>query len=294
MYLNIHLFSPTVPEVFKKPNKFCNEFKPPLNYKNLLYIPSINILFCNIPKAASTNVRRIIHAHAFFNENNSSPQDNLKRGEVWSKLEKDFFDFYLQNDLKSQSIVNNRTLNVFKFMLARHPFRRIYSAFIDKFVHDHEDDALFGWREFQEEIIIQVYPNETILSLRRRDARLDFSTFLRYLVDTIRQQKPMNNHWDQIVTRCGFCYIDYDWVGKVENLKTDGPVLMRKLKHLSKQNLNFPSSQLDESNKDRKQLTDEGIVQLFRDTLNNETHFRLLIDYYKPDFLAFNYPLPDS
>jgi hypothetical protein len=158
-------------------------------------------------------------------------------------------------------------------------------------VHDHVEDVLFGWKASEEGILLRMNPNETILSLRRRDARLDFRTFLRFLVDSTRRQRPMNSHWDQIVTRCSLCHIDYDWVGKMKNLKNDGPMLSKNLKGSNEHGLQFPSWQLDEPEHNRTDFSDEQIVQLFRETLNNENDFRALVEYYEPDFHAFKYQI---
>ena len=291
-YLNLYLMSRRGTETIVKPNKFCNKYKPPVIYGNLLYIPSKNTLFCSVPKAASTNLRRVLHAHLFPESNISRSQRISDRNQVWRRLESDLKKFYLHNDVESQSIINNQTLNIFKFLLVRHPLRRIYAAFNDKFVHDHVEDALFGWKNTEEEILLEMYPNDTILSLRRRDARLDFRTFLRFLVDSIRRQRPMDGHWDQIVTRCSICHIDYDWVGKIENLEEDGPALLQKLIGGSGQDLQFPSWQIDEPERNRTNLNDEQIVQLFCETLNNQNDFHTLIDHYEPDFQAFKYQLP--
>lgn len=292
IYLNLYLMPLRVTEAVVRPEQFCNENKSYIIHGNLLYIPSMNILFCNVLKAGSTNLRRVIHAHLFPDLNASRSQRSPDRAQVWRKLEQDFKQFYLHNDIKSESIINNRTLNVFKFLLVRHPFQRIYSAFNDKFVHDHEEDVLFGWKATEEGILLQMYPNDTILSLRRRDARLDFRTFLLFLVDSIRRQQSMDGHWDQVVTRCGLCHINYDWVGKIENLNEDGLVLLKRLKGKSELGLQFPSRQFDELDHNRTNLNDEQIVQLFRETLNSQADFRALVDYYKPDFQAFKYCIP--
>ncbi|CAF1173107.1 unnamed protein product [Adineta steineri] len=287
VYLSFYLMLWRVTKVVEKPDQFCREYKPSIVHKNLLYIQSMNILYCNVPKAASSNLRRVLHAHLFPNS-----RQNPDRSQVWRNFEKDFRKFYLDNNVESQSIINNRTTNIFKFLLVRHPFRRIYSAYNDKFVHEHLDNALFGWQATEEGILLQMYPNETVLSLRRRDARLDFRTFLLFLVDSVKRKRSMDNHWDQIVSRCSVCHIDYDWVGKVENLKEDGPILLKQFKGMTKYGIEFPSWKLDEPEHNKTDLNDKQIVELFRMTLNSQDDFRMLVDYYKPDFQAFKYALP--
>jgi hypothetical protein len=93
-----------------------------------------------------------------------------------------------------------------------------------------------------------------------------------------------------MVNRCAFCLIDYDWIGKIENFKEDQKILLKKLNQKS---LQFPSKELDQQEEKQILLNDLQLIQLFRDTIQNDQDFQILIDYYKPDFQAFDYILPN-
>jgi len=251
-------------------------------YLNMVYIPELKILYCDIPKAASTNLRRLIYVYL----NQSNTFQNLDRTKIWIDY-KDFFNkYYLTNH--SELIYQNNIL--FKFLLVRHPFRRIYSVYNDKFVNNHVEDLLFGWKKLEENILLEMKKNETLLSLRRFDIQLDFRTFLLYIIHSIRNKQPINSHWERMVNRCAFCLIDYDWIGKIENFKEDQKILLKKLNQKS---LQFPSKELDQQEEKQILLNDLQLIQLFRDTIQNDQDFQVLIDYYKPDFQAFDYTLPN-
>lgn len=269
-------------KLINRPVDFCRREKPALIYVNLLYIPSMKILFCHIPKAASTNLRRFLHH--YLHRSSDRFVLSQSRRDVWTTIENDFNPFYLHKDNRSREILQ---LKIFKFLLVRHPLRRIYAAFKDKFLDDHEEDALFGWKSMEEQILLQIYPNETELTLRRRDAKVNFRIFLLYLVDSIRKQQPMNSHWDLLVRRCGICHLDYDWFGKIENLRSDGQILSNRFRHSQGHSFKFPSAE-----NNRTDLTDEQLIEIFRRTLNNSKDFQTLIDYYTPDFQAFHYSIP--
>ncbi|CAF0818357.1 unnamed protein product [Adineta steineri] len=258
-------------------------------YSNLVYIPTLNILFCDVPKAASTNLRRLIYG--YLNPSNSFT--NLDRKQIWLD-HKDFFKKYYLTKTNFEFILNNSNRNLFKFLLVRHPFQRIYSVYYDKFVNNHIDDTLSGWKQLEEDILLQMNTNQTLLTIRRNDIKLDFRTFLLYIIDSIKRNQLINSHWEQIVQRCAFCSINYNFIGKIENFHQDKKFLLKKLNQNSnKIILKFPSKEIDKQSKKQILLNDSQLIQFFRDTIQNDNDFEILIDYYKPDFQLFNYEIPN-
>lgn len=264
--------------------KYCNKNKLILNenfYSNIIYINELNLLYCDIPKSASTNLRRLIYV--YLNQTNTF--ENLTRKNLWIDLKNFFNKFYLKKN--SKLIFENK--NLFKFLIVRHPFQRIYSVYYDKFLNNHLDDTLFGWKQLEEDILLEIQTNETLLTIRRKDLNLDLRTFLLYIINSIKKKRLMNIHWEQIVYHCGFCFINYDWIGKIENFHFDQQILLKKL---NKNSFQFPSKQFDQNENKQKYLNDSQLFQLFRQTIQNDQEFQILIDYYKPDFHLFNYHLP--
>ncbi|UJR34240.1 hypothetical protein I4U23_021645 [Adineta vaga] len=258
-------------------------------YSNFVYISSLNILFCDVPKAASTNLRRLIIG--YFNQSNSYIY--LDRKQIWIDYESFFKKYYLTKNTFDQ-LFQNSEKNVFKFLLVRHPFQRIYSVYYDKFVNNHLDDTLFGWKQMEEDILLEMNRNYTLIKIRRYDIRLDLRTFLLYIIDSIRKKRLINSHWEQIVHRCAFCLINYDFIGKIENFHHDRKVLLKKFNENSNQNhLEFPSKELDKKQTNQIYFNDSKLTQFFRKIISNDDDFNVLIDYYKPDFQVFNYPIPN-
>lgn len=290
LYFHLYISSLKQNELRLKSSDYCFKRNTKSNekfYLNLVYIPKLNILYCDIPKAASTNLRRLIYVYL----NQSNTFFNIDRKKIWIDYNNFFKEYYLTENF--QDLFKNRSKTLFKFLLVRHPFRRIFSVYNDKFVNNHIDDTLFGWKQLEEDILLQIQKNQTLLTIRRNDIKLDFRTFLLYIIDSIRKKQLINSHWEQIVQRCGICSINYDWIGKIENLDHDGKILMNKLNENSnKIDLEFPSKELDKTEKSQKSLNDFELFELFRNTIQNDNDFQVLIDYYKPDFEMFEYLLP--
>lgn len=211
----------------------------------------------------------------------SRPESNLVE-------EKSFFQQFSFKE-NHRSIYENRT--IFKFLLVRHPFQRIYSTFYDKFVNNQIDDTISGWKQLEEDILLQIHPNETLINIRRNDRKVDLRTFLLYIIDSIRKKQIINSHWEQITQRCGLCLIDYDWIGKIENFEEDQKILLKKFREV---NLRFPSKEIDRQENKSARLNHQQLIELFRNTIENDQLFQILIDYYQPDFHLFDYPLPQS
>ena len=249
-------------------------------HSNLFYIPELSLVYCDVPKAASTNLRRLIHA--YLSSSNASFQ--FARKQIWID-QKHFFGRY-SLPIQSLGILTDSKLNLFKFLLVRHPFRRIYSLFHDKFVNDELEDTLFGWKQMEEDILREMLVNQTLLTIRRNDLRLDLRTFLLYIVRSIREERVINSHWQQIVQRCSFCSIDYDWIGKIEHFQRDSQILIEKFeKHFQRIHLTFPSRDLDRKSIASVPLNDSELVEQFRQLIDNRDDFQILLDYYRADFL---------
>ncbi|CAF0726433.1 unnamed protein product [Didymodactylos carnosus] len=269
-----------------------NNSQTPILWENLIYLPHLNVLFCNIPKTASTNLRRILYLTFNTNFYNRSKEENIlelekvNRAQVWFNIERQMFDpYYLKNyrDL-TQRLEILESPSIFKFIFVRHPFQRIYSSFRDKFQNDNVDDTMFGWKDLEEDILTKM-SNSTLTWIRRNDIRLDFDTFLKYIVYCIQHDQELNSHWDLIFRRCSLCHINYDWIGKFERIEKDASKLLEKFNISDK--VSFPSWKLDQQTKYR--IDEDDLLNLFIN--NGRKEYQTLSDYYKQDFIAFNYTI---
>ncbi|CAF1237149.1 unnamed protein product [Adineta ricciae] len=265
--------------------EFCNKHQENVTFYKGLIIQSskLNTLVCLAPKTGTTNLIRIFHASLF--NTNHSVQENAKwmhqfdRFDVWSKLYPTLENFTVINTPKTLSnLITEKRL--FKFLFVRQPLRRIYSVYHDKFNNTSRDSKSTYWVDMRRLILKQMN--------KSNDDLLDFRTFLQYIVHSISHGFELDNHFDSIYKLCGICSIKYDFVGKVENMEYDGPKILDQLRISHR--LTFPSRQLDD--REGITMTDDDILQVFRNTLKNENHVQILIEYFLKDFQAFNYPVP--
>ena len=161
-------------------------------------IPSLKILYCVTPKAASRQWREMLYQFHIKKRNsrlrlNSFPPDQQKQ----------MLETY------------------FKFTFVREPFERILSVYKDKFVNLRRVD-----REMLEfhgrEILKNFRPNASKSALEKLDD-ITFREFIEYLVTkgSNKSTPVMDWHWDNFVNICGMCAINYDFIGHYETFNQD-------------------------------------------------------------------------
>ena len=178
--------------------KFCedtghNAMPDPFH---IAVIPSLKILYCVMPKAASRQWRAMLYRF------------NTGRGQL--RLRK--FTPDEQNQMWK---------TYFKFTFVREPFERILSAYKDKFVYPRKIDR--PMLEFHgREVLENFRPNASQSALKQLND-ITFREFIEYLVTkgSNRSTPVMDWHWDNYVNICGMCAINYDFIGHYETFDQD-------------------------------------------------------------------------
>ena len=168
---------------------------------HLAVIPSLKILYCVTPKAASRQWREMLYR---FNKGLQRPgKMNLRLNSFSPDQQKQMLETY------------------FKFTFVREPFERILSAYKDKFVIPRDVDRKM--REFHgREILKNFRPHVSKSALEKLDD-ITFPEFIEYLVTkgSNKSTPVMDWHWDNYVNICGMCAINYDFIGHYENFDQD-------------------------------------------------------------------------
>lgn len=158
-------------------------------------------MFCTIPKVASTTWKRVL-----------ADLRGLKQGifvhrpGLWRRLSQ-----YKDKDKLF------RLKSYFKFIFVREPLHRLLSAFKDKFIGRN--------RNFSKNIRKVI-----VKALRPKDFDPDgennvtFAEFVQFYSNDIR---ALNPHWQQYEDLCHPCVINYDFIGHLETLKEDAPLLLK-------------------------------------------------------------------
>ena len=154
--------------------------------------------------------------------------------------------------------IHKRLETYFKFLVVRHPFERLLSAYRDKFERDfntmdpfveeylpiikphrgkeNKTDVLFtdfiNYISFVYNLTTPFYHKPFRALLLRKTAK-GFQWGLKQRIDKSnllpKGSKYFNEHWAQYSTLCHPCHIDYDYVGKLETIKEDAAYVLSKL-----------------------------------------------------------------
>lgn len=187
-------------------------------YKHLLVDDKTKSLYCYIPKAGCTSWKFV-----FLN----STRGNLTTKEGASEEDgaqyRSYRYVHFADDLKSlrhftQEERDHRLKTYFKFIVVRHPFDRLVSAYRDKFIKRQD--------EFLEDAV-----RIRILFRPRFSNKQDYVTFeefIRYVVLTgTTEPFKQNQHWATYQDLCQPCFVKYDYIGKMETLSLDSDIILK-------------------------------------------------------------------
>lgn len=193
-----------------------------------------NLVFCEISKVASTswmvNFLRLAH----YRENDTSlshlPQgeQDAIRFEVHPENDslhyRVFREYPAPNTTQERARVFARAL---RFIIVRHPFTRLLSAYRDKMTTLTPLPPTFNFRQLQLDIIKRY----------RREPTADsspfptFEEFVQYVIDSTAPLKTLQDWrtvvcWTPYWARCGVCAHDFQLIMKIETLDEDEQFLV--------------------------------------------------------------------
>uniref|UniRef100_A0A8C4QZW9 Carbohydrate sulfotransferase n=1 Tax=Eptatretus burgeri TaxID=7764 RepID=A0A8C4QZW9_EPTBU len=223
------------------------------------------LLYCEVPKVACSNWKRTLIR---LSGNISMKPEDMEHKFVHDKTQLPTLDTY------SQSEIEWRLKNYFKFIFVREPFERFVSAFRDKFQHPHKYyHSVFGrW-------IIKAYrknPSKKELNTNN----ITFPEFARFVI-----QNPLgpDTHWQQMNRICNPCQIQYDFIGHYETINEEANWLLRYVNIPTE--VNFPKFKDIHS---AESVTNEVLKKHYFSQLSSSVK-AMLYKFYEVDFEMFNY-----
>ncbi|XP_068216409.1 carbohydrate sulfotransferase 11-like [Palaemon carinicauda] len=252
-----------------------------------------NIVWCEIPKAASTswmvNFLRLGH----YRENDTSlahlSQNEQDAIRFETKLKDDNLHFRVLRLFPAPNTTRERYevfSNALRFIIVRHPFTRLLSAYMDKMTTLNPLPIIYKFRELQTDIIERYRGNRTLPS--NHDSNFPtFGEFVQYVIDSTAHMKTLKD-WKKVIcwqpywTKCGVCAHDFQMVMKTETMEEDERFLVKlaNLKELDKV-YEWRHSKKSDTNRDEffRQLSTEQV--------------RSLYERYHLDFLLFGYSIQE-
>ncbi|RUS75971.1 hypothetical protein EGW08_016278 [Elysia chlorotica] len=236
------------------------------------------LVFCQIPKVASTTWRRIFLQ--LTGKVNVPDFMAISANDVHHKYDSHLT--YLSEF--SDAEIQHRLRTYFKFMFVREPFERVLSAYRNKFAASTRSSEYFKWKFGRK--IIDKYRKPWLIPTNNTGENVTFEEFVTYLVDD-RRRVIMNEHWELFHKLCHPCIIDYDFVGHLERIDDDSQFILDSnnlsdrikvpSRIDSKYSLRDTNSYMQEY---YSELPPYAVAQIYR--------------MYQADFILFNYTVPEE
>ena len=265
---------------------------------NMIVDEKYKLMFCYVPKIACTSWKRVfLVLNGVMNHPDDLPQAVVNNviGPRRLKHLKDLPSARRADVLKDYT----------KFLVVRHPFERVLSAFRNKLSPTSTSPSARWPQNKIGNYIMDKYRMEAtlnnsrvntttreniLLKQKNRTVRYDlkFEEFVRFLINErkLRVDFANNLHWREIHRICSPCQIGYDIVSHFESLEVDAEYILR-LVHADHV-VQFPSSNgSSPTNSSSSSVYEAAFRGIDRDDLQSELYQR-----YQLDFELFGYDKP--
>ncbi|XP_050316019.1 carbohydrate sulfotransferase 11 [Anthonomus grandis grandis] len=171
------------------------------------------LLYCYVPKVACTNWKRVMMV--LTGQSNATNLVNIPADLAHANSS----TVRLSEMTKAEA---NRVLGEYTmFLIARHPFERLLSAYRNKFVDSLPSSKYFQSR-YGKYILKKYRPSATPEELES-GVNVTFTEFVSFLLN---DGVDTNEHWTPIYDLCLPCSLNYSFIGHYETLSQDAKTIL--------------------------------------------------------------------
>ncbi|XP_047128495.1 carbohydrate sulfotransferase 11 [Hydra vulgaris] len=249
--------------------KFCSNsnFSNKTMDEHMIYTDKESLLYCYIPKAACTTWKRMFQIF----------DGKMDLNQVMA-VEKNAVHKLHYNNFTTLDAAQKvfREKNYYSFLVSRHPFERLLSAYRNKFL----DPYTTHYQKKYGAEILRLYRNDLTEEQYLKGEGVTFREFIKYVISG----KPFDKHWRPMTQLCSPCRFKYRYLGKMETLFEDATAILKNA-GISQKFLFLSNS------RDRyKPISTIDMKSQYMSLKASE--IRKLYYMYKDDFLAFGYTVP--
>lgn len=242
------------------------------------------MLYCYVPKAGSTNIRRFL-LHSLQGNNVTTPFSLINVGplKLWSNTIRRAIPFLLdKGDIYAKWVVENFT----KMIVVRHPFERLVSFYKMAFCNrTFENQVIGNWAiKKYGELFYELKKMNATYSNNSHFKILTFKEFIDLVIahhelvlkGRLKIQK-YDSHFVPITRMCYPCLTKFDIIAKVETLDADLTMLFKLLDF--RVNISYP---------DVYKRSSKHFYLAMMNSLTSQ-QVKALKHIYKSDFELFGY-----